>query len=79
MAKWEDILPLGSTTDGFVVSGNSKYIAFTLGGGNGSTLGVLSYQQAGRVKNMTNVRGHTSHITDFKFIPYEENHFVTCS
>lgn len=77
--KWEDILPFGGTSDGFIVAGNSKFIAFPLQGGMGSTLGVLSYSQSGRVKHVPQIRAHTSHITDFKFLPYEENRVITCS
>lgn len=45
----------------------------------GSTLGVLSYKQAGRVKSVAQIRAHTAHITDFKFLPYEENTVATAS
>ncbi|KAL4450960.1 hypothetical protein ABPG74_021282 [Tetrahymena malaccensis] len=77
--KWEDIQPLGGATDGFIIAGNSKFIAFPLQGGMGSTLGVLSYKQSGRVKQISQIRAHTSHITDFKFLPYQENTAATAS
>ncbi|EAR92825.3 coronin (macronuclear) [Tetrahymena thermophila SB210] len=77
--KWEDIQPLGGATDGYIIAGNSKFIAFPLQGGMGSTLGVLSYKQSGRVKQISQIRAHTSHITDFKFLPYQENTVATAS
>ncbi|KAL4472002.1 hypothetical protein ABPG72_018504 [Tetrahymena utriculariae] len=77
--RWEDIQPLGGATDGFIIAGNSKFIAFPLQGGMGSTLGVLNYKQSGRVKQISQIRAHSSHITDFKFLPYEENTVATAS
>jgi len=43
---------MGGTTDGLIVAGNSKFIAFPVQGGMGSCLGILGYDQAGRVKNI---------------------------
>ncbi|EGR28081.1 hypothetical protein IMG5_183380 [Ichthyophthirius multifiliis] len=79
LQRWDDLKPLGATTDGFVIDANQSFIAFVLSSGGGIDLGILNHNQTGRVQNIPRLRGHQGPITDFKFLPHLNNLIASCS